>query len=410
MSRKWLKKEGEEWVKEGIVTEGQLRHILERYPAKTIQGQLLPILAAVLIGLAILSYTASNWNGIPPLVRLSILIAAIATFYGAGEIRTSRGHSHTGASLTGLGVICFGAAMILVGQMFHLTAFDARLFILWGLSALGALYLYRHPALFFLPFLILTASQIYSVATFDRFSWITAVLFTLGLAWDAQRRGGSLYRWLTGVGIVFQAMMGVVAAEISPLWMVGVAAAVYTLTEVFQIPGWAFPLRVPAMAVGFISTLLWFYQSPQEVVKYDLFALPDWRWTAPIFLILFSLSLWRKKSEGQFSDTVGWILFLPWYFLTQAMPEGIHTVIYLLVLYTFTVHTLMQGFKKESRLRINTGILLFLLVTLNAYFNLAWDFLPKSLFFFIGGLLLFGLNFLLQRRKRVSFSQGGEAR
>jgi uncharacterized membrane protein len=41
------------------------------------------------------------------------------------------------------------------------------------------------------------------------------------------------------------------------------------------------------------------------------------------------------------------------------------------------------------------------------YFNLAWAFMPKSVFFLIGGILLFMLNGFLQRKKKQILKNGG---
>ena len=44
------------------------------------------------------------------------------------------------------------------------------------------------------------------------------------------------------------------------------------------------------------------------------------------------------------------------------------------------------------------GIVLFILTMAVAYFKLTWGFMDKSLFFLLGGILLLGLSWYLQRR------------
>ncbi|MDM5197662.1 GDYXXLXY domain-containing protein [Fictibacillus enclensis] len=68
---------------------------------------------------------------------------------------------------------------------------------------------------------------------------------------------------------------------------------------------------------------------------------------------------------------------------------------------------LSEGYRTEQRYQINWGIILFLLVTFIAYINLAWSFMPKSLFFLIGGILLFALYFFLQKKKKDVLEERG---
>jgi LPXTG-motif cell wall-anchored protein len=46
---------------------------------------------------------------------------------------------------------------------------------------------------------------------------------------------------------------------------------------------------------------------------------------------------------------------------------------------------------------------------MTAYIKLTWNFMDKSLFFIIGGILLLGLSWLLNRRRNKFFDQAKEA-
>jgi uncharacterized membrane protein len=94
MSQRWLCREGEKWVREGIISENQWKQILSRKGEE--RSHWLPVLSGILVGLGILSFVASNWDGIPPLMRLWILVISMGGFYIAGEIRTRKGFLHTG--------------------------------------------------------------------------------------------------------------------------------------------------------------------------------------------------------------------------------------------------------------------------------------------------------------------------
>jgi LPXTG-motif cell wall-anchored protein len=51
---------------------------------------------------------------------------------------------------------------------------------------------------------------------------------------------------------------------------------------------------------------------------------------------------------------------------------------------------------------------LFLLITMTAYGKLAWNFMDKSFFFIIGGVLLLTLSWFLGRRRKQFLNDSKE--
>src|ERR1700730_4602997 len=124
MSRSIIQKEGRRWTESGIITPAQFEQILSLYPDKKHAIGLIPILGSILVGLGILSFMAANWQDIPQLLRLLMIIALLTGFYWGGERMLSRDHEKLGIALISLGLVSFGAGIILIAQMFHLQAYD----------------------------------------------------------------------------------------------------------------------------------------------------------------------------------------------------------------------------------------------------------------------------------------------
>lgn len=181
MSRKWVENQAPLWIERGIVTREQANQILDLYEDKKHAVGLLPILGSILLGLGILSFIAANWQDIPQLVRLCLVMAAMAGFYVAGEIMVRRGSDKLGIALVALGVITFGGGIILIGQMFHLIAYHAGTFILWSAAGVLAAFLYRSRYLYLLSLLLVNIAQWYSVNEFDTFSYTAFGLLVLAL-------------------------------------------------------------------------------------------------------------------------------------------------------------------------------------------------------------------------------------
>lgn len=399
MSRKWIEEEGQRWVEMGIITGEQKEKIAALYPYKKSVGERLPVFAAILVGAGILTFIASNWGIIPPLLRLCIIFVALGGFYVAGYRAEQSGSRSLGTALLSLGVVTFGAGIFLTGQMFHLVAYDARAFIIWSLPAVALALLYRSHLLSFLGILILNAGQLYSAISFQQFSWLLLLILAVGVGSYAlqSRERAIVMVWTPSV--LLHALLYLIAAEHAIGWLLLVSAVLYAALDFLpdrrmRIAGQLGTLTSAFfLAVFFIFFLGEMQHEPVPPVA--------------LFLLLFigaaGLSLLGKRRHGEKISLYEWVIFLPFFY----WPE-IGDVLYLLALFALSGGLLWSGYREEWSGKVTAGTLLFLLSTFIGYIQVAWAFLPKSLFFLVGGLLLFALNAFLQRQRRKLLAGEGK--
>ena len=139
------------WQDAGWITPEGARAIdgdLARRGARFGLPQVLGLLGGVLLCLAAMTFVASNWEAMPRLLRLGILLAALWGSFGAAFVLFLRDHAWFGhaAVLTGCGV--FGAAIMLIAQMYHIEGNPPDAVLTWGLGcALAGVALRSNPAL-----------------------------------------------------------------------------------------------------------------------------------------------------------------------------------------------------------------------------------------------------------------------
>lgn len=408
MSRKWLEKEGPYWVSKKIITEEQYTNILQLYSERRSITTLLPVFASLLLGLSILTFVASNWYDIIPSIRFLILLIVTIGFYVAAERYYSNDSRHIGIALMALGVVSFGASIMLVGHMYHFVDYDARVFIFWSIPALILTNAYRSKYLFLLSYAIIMAGQIYSLSSFDEISWFLFAFFIIGLGGLWLREKEELMSWLLSIGLIFQFMAILVTFELAYMWITAILFALYVLTDLLKSELWMRPLRFVTLISGFLLSVFFIhfldeYHEGYMSIEGELF-FPNIYLYFPVMLALVVLSYIYKKRANNLYTAYEWILFLPLFYI---WPAG--DLFYLLALFAFSGYTLWYGYEQGNRTRINRGVALFLLSTFIAYIKIAWDFLPQYLFFLIGGIILFGLNALLQRKKKDVLSTKKEA-
>ncbi|MEW9668594.1 DUF2157 domain-containing protein [Ammoniphilus sp. 3BR4] len=398
MSHKWLRREGPLWVEKQIITHEQYEEIQKLYPDPPRRiSQILPILASVLVGLSLLTFVASNWEEMSHLARLIILSLTMVGFYSSGFALYRQGHHWVGQGLLSLGVVTFGAGMILVGQMFHLVAYDARLFVFWSLAGLGTLYLYRHHLFFLLSSVLLAAGQIYALSSFGEASWMLFVLTLIGLGSFTYRAKHPFVGWVLAFLIGLQTILIFVGLDVAWSWITLVPLGMYLvgLALEHRPMSQGFLIGAPAISFTFAALMVFIHQ---EVYKNSDFLANPLAYLVS-FIILSLLTIW--KSGGKKSKWLPFFLFAPLFLLSHG------DIAYLIAMFMYAASLIFLGDQENEPWKSKMGVFLFMFSSFVGYIQLAWDFLDKSLFFLIGGLMLFAIHWALRKRSRWT-AKGGE--
>jgi len=149
MYRGRLERDLKIWTNKGLVDAGTAKAILSEYDGRQTSfsaGRVLTIVAAVLLGLAILLFISANWEALPRIARLLGLVAMIWAFYLAAAYLLAQGRSIVAAALLILGTLSFGGAMALVGQMYNLSGDELRMMLVWFAAACIVAALFRSSA------------------------------------------------------------------------------------------------------------------------------------------------------------------------------------------------------------------------------------------------------------------------
>jgi len=402
MSRKWLSREGDRWVREGIVAPEQLARIVALYgDSKERSVGVLPALGGLLLGLGVLTFVAANWQALPNGVRLAILLAVMLGFYAAGGRLISRGHTNVGVALASVGLFAFGGGLILIHQMFHMVMFGAATLAVWSAAGAATAYVLRSRYIYAVAVVLTFIAQGYSLGAFGgRFSWAAFAVLAAGLAWFPRVRASTLAPALWSLGVVGHSLLLVLAYEWPFGWLFVPLLLLYAGGDLLRSDPLRHAMQLPALAAAFVFALgVALFAGP--------FGAPQPAAAAayvPALLAALAVSAYAKRRRGDALSLLDWLLFAP---LLYAAPSAI-AALYLAALFLFALYALLRGYAEESRPRINAGTAAFLLATTAAYFKLTWAFLDKSAFFLIGGALLLALSWFLSRRKRIALDAAKE--
>lgn len=90
------------------------------------------MLGVILIACAIMIFIGANWQALPRLLRLGILLALMWGAYGGAFALLRRGRAVFAEGALLIGAVLFGAAIMLVGQMYHINAGWPNGVLLWA--------------------------------------------------------------------------------------------------------------------------------------------------------------------------------------------------------------------------------------------------------------------------------------
>ncbi|MBD2766999.1 DUF2157 domain-containing protein [Hymenobacter sp. BT664] len=393
MSRKFLETEGPGWVAEGIISEEQRQKLLARYPPEARALGLLPLLGSILVGLSALSLVAANWQALPNVLRLALLLSSLTGAYAAGAYFLRRGNPDLGHGLIGLGLILFGASIILVSQIYQLVGYDVSGLLAWVVAGVGLSYVYGSRLLVLLTVLIGAAVQTYCVEALGSFSYATALLVAGGLGYYWWRRPEVVSSNVLAVGLLWQAALLVAATHSKITWFFVPAMLVYAVGDWQPQRAGGRALQGPPLVAAYL--FMFGLATFGETDTYANVLRPPLLPYLAALAAVFALSVAGKRARGRLDTLLDWLLLLPGFYLPGGLPLAVATLV---VLYAHAGSVLARAHRHEDPGQLTIGAVLFVAATMVAYFKLTWAFLDKSLFFLLGGVLLLGLSWYLRRR------------
>jgi uncharacterized membrane protein len=211
--RSKLERDLKRWQEAGWLTAdgaGAIRRDLDQTKPAFAAAPILAVLGAVLFGFAVMSFVAAHWTGMSKFARLALLIGSLWACYGAAAVLFQRqlaAFAHAGV-LAGIAV--YGAAIMLIAQMYHMEGNPADAVLLWALGALLAAVLARSPAALAATFVLLTVWSCWERIASDSalygflVPWAGAALTAAWLRWrpGAHLAAISLTLWIVPLGFL----------------------------------------------------------------------------------------------------------------------------------------------------------------------------------------------------------------
>ncbi|MGH6762936.1 MAG: DUF2157 domain-containing protein [Phyllobacterium sp.] len=326
-------------------------------------GGVLAVLGALLLGAAILTLVAANWETIPRLVRVVLMLATLWVAYLGGAWRQSKGDDAFASALYLIGAATFGAGIALIGQMYHLSgdAVDAALF--WAIGVMVSAAILRSP--------VLAAAGV----ALGGFYMVTAL--------DEVGRNAELYRWIVPL-----------------LVLLGWGLAVYTTSRLTRH-------LTALLLVSYIFVLLF---------DYDLFH-SFWVAVIPGFALFLADVLAREKLEaftgfakplGAYGFAMAAIGLMAMQFEDLFQYENVSPVLYAVLLLGLSIGGLLLAGRQNIGVRWLAYATFAVEVIYIAFETVGTLIGTAGFFLTIGILVLLIAAFVVRMERRLDRKNAGE--
>jgi uncharacterized membrane protein len=408
--RTWLKAEVEGWKKKELISESQARAILSLYglaesPEKPATGEdkqwgsitVVSVLGALLVGIGVILFVASNWNRIPDALRFMLLFGTtFATYFAGWQLKFERpSYPKIGHAMLFLASLLVGVTIFLTAQIFHVNADAYWIVLLWFFAIAPFGYaLDSKPILGLNIFtfslwmvLYVTGTRGLFMSTFETF--MLYLLFGISLyglgqlhsKFDTYVHFRIIYQ---SVGLFFilasyyyfslETPYREILGEIATTdWTVQMLFVLFGITALISVIGSALSNKFQTVKHEFILLLLAFL---------------GWIgiWLLTFFSEALTISTTRYgHTYTTLSPTVVTILFAA----------------FTVMLFILSLGSILVGYHNSVVPFINLGMAFFALGIIHLYFTTVYELLPRSLAFIVGGLILLCGGWYLEKKRRL---------
>ncbi len=134
-----LRNEVRNWLAAGLIDQTaaqQLIHDIDQRQKKRSFANVLAIFGGVLLAAGLIAFVASNWDGMPRYLRVVVLVAAIWFSYAASIFTKLRNHPYLSDIFLMVGIVAFGASIMLIGQIYQLQGRNEDALLVWMIGGL----------------------------------------------------------------------------------------------------------------------------------------------------------------------------------------------------------------------------------------------------------------------------------
>jgi uncharacterized membrane protein len=401
------------WQHEGLIDTQLAQLLQERYPLIAQSSKLMTIaliVGAVMVGLGAILFVSSNWSAMTAFVKLFVILAAMASSYGAAwYLKYEPGNNpKVGSAMLLVGTLVYGAGIWLISQTFNLEASASTELLLWTLGAAAMTVVTRSSALGVLTSILVFAWNIsnntptYALSgtslSHEQFAYVAiSSVLTAALAFVIRSRAATYFSLCTPlVWVLFATGTG---------WAGGLLLASFFISVYFLLKQKHETLATPYLylgtACGFVAGLASTLGANDVGSSIHNIHEPFHLAALIVAAVAAAAAVLVRKdhnSNHALLMTLGTSFLAA--ILNQMAPSSVQSAIGNLLLICMFVFGLLGGSHLKKGALINLTVAFVVIDISCRYFDVFYSLLNRSLLFAVGGLILIAIGTLADTGRR----------
>ncbi|MEM9330478.1 MAG: DUF2157 domain-containing protein [Pseudomonadota bacterium] len=415
-----LRSQLQDWHARGLIDNELLKRLerdIEAHKSKRSFSSIAVVLGVICLCFGAMSFVAANWEEMPRVTRLLILLTAIAISYLLAAQFAKRDMKTFAHSFVLLGCGCFGATVMLVGQMYHLPGHASGAMLLWSLGTLAAAILVRSVPALVLATLLATLWSCWLMedrSEADGIHYWFLIFWALcaGLAWLLKSRlSAHVAALCLQVWVLFtifdtskEHVFPIVAASFIVIALVSISFFIWSKESKELLRGFELSAIFHLSLFTIVQMVLWYgaqfdrdWYRGETVL--DIFTTTAMGVLLPLTLLLSLIFWFFGNGKGKFDHVVCSALIGLTGIVLCLSAIGFPFVLegFSLVL---TIWMIRMGTRQESPSITRLGYVGFIGAMLLIYAEAAGGLLGTSLFYIVAGVLLVAGALLAPRISR----------
>ena len=430
----WLKQELELWKQEGIVSEEQAEKIKEKYHLAQIEEKdaatklimVISLIGALLIGGGVILFIASNWQVIPKSVKLLVIFGIILSvnYFGYYLRYTKGAYPKVGLALLFLGSLLFGAGIWLVAQTYNITSRYHSGVLFWSVGILPVSWLLGLQSILVLSSGLLSFWTVWKSLDISTPNYLYPVMMFSAILPLCYKQKSKIALFVSLTGILLWFGFGPCLFYLKPPQMFHLLILFYITLGVFlystgllhsfyeRLADYQLIYRFLGIFVLFsFIYIVSFKEVIMEMGRLATAPFPVSFWVIFGMLILLSCiaigGVFLTRRINEYASNIlnyeiafiGILLLFPVSILILHNAV-FHSILANLLLLTLSVGVIILGYYEERALFINIGFVFFGIHFFTRYFDWAYKYLPRSLFFIISGIILILIATFMEKQRR----------
>lgn len=423
---KQLEKKVPQWLSNGWVNHHNAQKILANAQAEMSESPkfsfVLATLGVILLGAGMISFFAANWQGMSKLAKLVVMFSCLWLSY-LGAALSSRQNSYPAMfhSLILLGVIVFGANIMLIAQIYHIETHYPNGVFLWAAGGFMTALLMRSELVLVLALGLTLLWSSIEIIEFDKIHWhfigvwLAMSVFVIRNQFIVATHVAllSLFGW--AIFSYFSFSKYASHGFIIQIYLLS-GVALYMLAKLFKTYQCFLYFSEHLSRYALIFALIFMYilsfPGMELYPKLSHTMLDHLTWFGiniglmVLTIVFLVLRIVRNRNPLALYQKLGFLwlaalfITLIWNVYAYQDEHGVTVIIVNLLLLSLVVWLTYAGQYERKHFYINAAFIIFAITLLSRYFDTFWTLLDHSLFFIVGGLLLLSGGFLLEKKRR----------